>query len=126
MGAESVVPTRLLAGRLDRPMLEGLQTSIRSTPTSARLRGTPEPGPIDISEDCVEETDGYWETNRRSLKDLFYSRLATPPKPQLHRKKNANKNKSMWESRPRHALGKHLACSHYDGDASRLRAHVGH
>jgi hypothetical protein len=58
-------------------MLEVVQTSIRSTPTSARLGGTPEPGPIDISEDCVEETDGYWETNRRSLKDLFYSRLVS-------------------------------------------------
>jgi hypothetical protein len=63
VGAESMVPTCLLAGRLDRPMPEGVHPSIRSTPTSARLCGTPEPGPIDISEDCVEERDGYWETN---------------------------------------------------------------
>ena len=32
VGAESVVPTRLLAGRLDRPMPEGVQPSIRCPP----------------------------------------------------------------------------------------------
>ena len=70
VGCELVVRDRSLAERLVPPMLVDAPCFISRAHTIVRLGGPPGSASTENSEDCVEDMDGYWETNSRSLKDL--------------------------------------------------------